>query len=66
MLVNGQNIPIEKLREPSLAALMDLFALPAQSVAVERNGEISPRDSWKTVRLEDSDRIELIKFVGGG
>lgn len=66
MIVNGHNVPLERLPEPSLLALFSLYSLRPEGVAVERNGEIPPRESWTTIRLEDSDRIELIKFVGGG
>ena len=35
-------------------------------VAVERNGEIVPRSVFDTVMLCDSDRLEIVAFIGGG
>lgn len=35
-------------------------------VAVERNGEIVPRDSFDGVLLDNSDTLEIVRFVGGG
>lgn len=35
-------------------------------VAVERNGEIVPRGSFGDILLDDSDTIEIVRFVGGG
>jgi thiamine biosynthesis protein ThiS len=35
-------------------------------VAVELNREIVPRDRWSRTRLKESDRLEIVHFVGGG
>ncbi len=35
-------------------------------VAVERNGEIVPRDRYAQTVLADGDRVEVVRFVGGG
>lgn len=35
-------------------------------VAVERNGEIVPRDRYTQTVLADGDRVEVVRFVGGG
>ena len=35
-------------------------------VAVERNGEIVPRDMYGETRLKDGDSVEIVNFVGGG
>lgn len=66
MIVNGNELSITELPEHSPAALIAHFELDPRAVAVERNGSILPRDKWDRQRLADSDRIELIRFVGGG
>lgn len=35
-------------------------------IAVERNGEIVPKSTYKTVMLDDEDTLEIVRFVGGG
>ncbi|HEV2107003.1 MAG TPA: sulfur carrier protein ThiS [Thermomicrobiales bacterium] len=49
--------------------LLDILAerrLSTKLVAVERNGEIVPRDHFETTRLAEGDRLEIVHFVGGG
>lgn len=35
-------------------------------IAVERNGEIVPKSTYKLVVLDDEDTLEIVRFVGGG
>jgi sulfur carrier protein len=35
-------------------------------LAVELNGDIVPRSLWPQTVLHDSDRLEIVHFVGGG
>lgn len=35
-------------------------------IAVELNGEIVPRATYKEVMVKDEDTIEVVRFVGGG
>jgi thiamine biosynthesis protein ThiS len=35
-------------------------------VAVELNGEIVPKVTFESIFLNDSDKIEIVCFVGGG
>lgn len=50
----------------SVAALVAELAPEARMVAVERNGEIVPRQRWAETALEPADRIEIVRFVQGG
>ena len=64
LLINGE--------ERELAAgltLADLLAdlnMKPDRVAVERNGEIVPRNQWASTILGEHDRLEIVHFVGGG
>ena len=49
-----------------LEQLLDHFSLPSQRVAVELNKTVVRRAEWKATKLNDSDTIEVIHFVGGG
>jgi sulfur carrier protein len=40
--------------------------VPARGIAVALNGEVVPRTRWKEVTLNDSDRVEILRAVGGG
>lgn len=64
ILLNGETRDIPA--ELSLGALLDLFSLPSQRVAVELNKAVIPRADWKHTQITESDEIEVIHFVGGG
>jgi thiazole synthase len=53
-------------RPMSVAALLAEFKLEAKKIAVERNLEIVPRSSYDTVTVDNGDRLEIVRFVGGG
>jgi thiamine biosynthesis protein ThiS len=50
----------------SLAGLVEWLELPADRVAIERNLEIVKRANWNETRLENGDRLEIVRMVGGG
>lgn len=50
----------------TVAALLDELALASQRIAVERNGELVPRSRHAEVQLQDGDRIEIVRAIGGG
>lgn len=52
--------------ETDLAALVESLSLPAQRLAVELNGKVIRRGDWPKTIVHDSDRIEVVQFVGGG
>ena len=62
--INGQFREVPGgLNIQSLLAWLDL---PADRVAVELNQEIVQRDRWNETRVEASDHLEIVQFVGGG
>ncbi|MCL2375421.1 MAG: sulfur carrier protein ThiS [Firmicutes bacterium] len=64
MILNGKKITVEK--GISLAEFLLKQGYDLTRVAVERNGEIVPKKQFDMVMLEDSDKIEVVHFVGGG
>ena len=62
--INGEERRIA--RSTSVSALVAELAPEARMVAVERNGEIVPRQRWPETALEAGDRIEIVRFVQGG
>ena len=62
--VNGQHETA-----PMGMTILDLLndrRLGTKLVAVERNGEIVPKDAFETTRLDNHDQLEIVHFVGGG
>ena len=49
-----------------LAGLIEWLELPADRVAVERNLEVVKRANWNETRIENGDRLEIVRMVGGG
>lgn len=56
----------EFAREMSVADLLGELGFEQRKIAVERNLEIVPRSTYADVRIEDGDRLEIVRFVGGG
>ena len=52
--------------EITLDRLIDEFDLPKQRVAVELNERVVRRGDWPETIVRDSDKIEVVHFVGGG
>ena len=59
----------EQRRVPTAASVRDLIrelGLDEDAVAVERNRAIVRKPSWAETMLRSGDRIEVVRFVGGG
>ena len=50
----------------NLEGLLGHFSLPSQRIAIELNKVVVRRQDWKQVKVNESDKIEVIHFVGGG
>jgi len=50
----------------TVGALIAQLGMKSDRVAVELNLEIVPRAQWDTVQLKNSDKLEVVHFVGGG
>jgi thiamine biosynthesis protein ThiS len=64
VFVNGRerNVP----QGITLSELLKLLELPEGRIAVERNREVVPRSLHDRLKLSEGDRLELVRFVGGG
>lgn len=64
MKINGENVPyFEKM---NVESLLLSCGLDPSRVAVERNGQIVPREAFARQALSAADVLELVQFVGGG
>jgi thiamine biosynthesis protein ThiS len=64
ILLNG-----EPRRVPDGATVRDLLdelGKHPRTVAVERNGDILPRERYGATALAQGDRLEIVGFVQGG
>jgi sulfur carrier protein len=62
--VNGERRSLSE--SMSVATLLKELGLGDQRVAVERNGEIVPRSLHGERSVEDGDRVEIVRAIGGG
>ncbi len=64
IVVNGQE---KEFEQPiSMEDIANRFCKDAAPVIAEINGAIIRNSQWKLVSVKDGDRIELLRFVGGG
>lgn len=50
----------------NLNELLAHLSMPQERIAVELNKEVVRKKDWKSVTINDDDKIEIIHFVGGG
>ena len=50
----------------TLADFIAQKGLNPESVVIEQNGTILPRERWRTVALTNADQLQIVSFVGGG
>lgn len=50
----------------NLARYLEQAGYQKNYIAVERNGDIVPRDTYAQTTLEEGDVVEVVQFVGGG
>lgn len=64
LIINGKETEINKT-----VTIKDLVlekGLNPLLVVVEHNYKIPERKSWETITLKNGDKLEILKFVGGG
>ncbi len=50
----------------SIRELLENLGIKPDRIAVELNRRILKRGDWDTTTVKESDRIEIVQFVGGG
>lgn len=64
MKVNGEFVAFEQSQ--NISSLILEMGYSIERVAVVLNGEIVSKQKFNDVVLSESDKIEIISFVGGG
>lgn len=64
VIVNGasQQIP----EDSTVQQLLETLQISQGRLAVEVNGEIVPRSTFTSSKLQAQDRIEIVQAIGGG
>lgn len=62
--VNGERREIEE--GATVSALLARLGVPARVAVVERNGAVVPGAAFETEVVRAGDRIEIVRFIGGG
>ena len=62
--LNGKKVVIKS--NCSLFDLLKKYKLTNKKVAVEHNGVIIPKISYKKKNLKNNDKVEIVHFIGGG
>jgi sulfur carrier protein len=64
VLLNGAEA---ELGSPlTLSGLLALHKLRPETVVVEHNLRVPSKDEYESLEIRDGDRIEIVKFMGGG
>ena len=64
IIFNGAEKEFE--REMSLAELMDSLGISRDTAAAEVNGELIKKSGYKGLTVKNGDKVEILRFVGGG
>ncbi|MEO1029124.1 MAG: sulfur carrier protein ThiS [Pseudomonadota bacterium] len=64
IVINGE--PREIAPGLTLAKFVETLPGDPRGIAIERNLEIVPKSEHGAVVLEDGDKLEVVRFVGGG
>jgi sulfur carrier protein len=62
--VNGKQVELEA--PIPLVLYIEKLGVNPRTVAVEHNGEIIERAQFAAVVLQEGDRVEIVRMVGGG
>jgi thiamine biosynthesis protein ThiS len=64
IVLNGESRDVTS--NITVQLLLAEFELGTERIAVERNGTIIKKSDYASTILEDSDTLEVVRFVGGG
>ncbi|HKW08058.1 MAG TPA: sulfur carrier protein ThiS [Candidatus Dormibacteraeota bacterium] len=62
--INGKKVELE--RPTPLVLYIEGLGINPRTVAVEHNGQIIQRAQFASVVLQEGDKVEIVRMVGGG
>jgi thiamine biosynthesis protein ThiS len=63
-MVNGEEREVAD--GATIEDLLGLLGINRINAVVERNEQVVERDRFAAVKLASGDRVEIVRFVGGG
>jgi len=64
IVINGKEEIIEQ--DATIAGLIAQKALNPATIIVEYNYDLIKKETWRDIVLKEDDRLEILRFVGGG
>ena len=64
--INGEDRKFDGAAPKTLKALLESLNVDEATVVAEVDGKIIPRGNFQNTVLSDGQKIELVRFVGGG
>ncbi len=64
LLLNGAATEIDG--PLTVSDLLVRHRLKSEAVVVEHNLKVPPKEDYGRITLRDGDRVEIVKFMGGG
>ncbi|MBM4272650.1 MAG: sulfur carrier protein ThiS [Deltaproteobacteria bacterium] len=64
IFVNGKDEVAED--GTTVADLIAVKGFNPKTIIIEYNYELVPSESWNGILLKEDDRLEILRFVGGG
>ena len=64
ILLNGETQQVQD--GATVAALIERLELAGKRLAVEVNEEVVPRSAYAQTGLNEGDRVEIVRAIGGG
>lgn len=62
--LNGETREVDA--ETTIARLLEQLGIQPKNLAVEHNGEFLEEDALERTMVKAGDRLEVVRFVGGG
>ena len=62
--LNGKKVVVKS--NYSIFDLLNKYNFANKKVAIEHNGKIVPKSSYKKKYLKNNDKVEIVHFIGGG
>ena len=63
IILNGQT---KNISAQNVQALVAELGMENIAIVAEHNGVILQKEDWMKISLKEKDKLELIKFCGGG
>lgn len=64
IVLNGEKTAVKE--GTSISALLELYSLKENTTVAEINRSVVKRENFSKTMLKEGDRVELVRFVGGG